>query len=367
MWRGCSGPVRQCLENPGDARSVLIAADAALAPCPQPTHPRWSSSTRKTHRQPIRRSTTLTHPHRNGRRVLNTLYASPDVYTKVYLTISQSPQGLEVQTQLASLHANQRAPPSPSPSARVLYSPAAPPVPLYTRHATVASLQPALMLRIVYACFPDPGTDPDFSRLRRTLFWLAMNLRAVNRSFWTASMHVLRSSYLPAYNNGVRRPYSSDPFPQALAMASAGLSTANSLDPDALGLAAEQRETAVLDRWMLLKVRDDVLADESELHLDLDASRDVFDMLQPRARLEDLVRQYGVQHGVVTTSLSSSAPGVYPFAALSISFETRRVTLQLTTVGGRRRVIVEVTRSREETLENTAARIVQQLVNARRA
>ena len=180
-------------------------------------------------------------------------------------------------------------------------------------------------------------------------------------------MHVLRSSYLPAYNNGVRRPYSSDPFPQALAMASAGLSTANSLDPDALGLAAEQRETAVLDRWMLLKVRDDVLADESELHLDLDASRDVFDMLQPRARLEDLVRQYGVQHGVVTTSLSSSAPGVYPFAALSISFETRRVTLQLTTVGGRRRVIVEVTRSREETLENTAARIVQQLVNARRA
>lgn len=204
------------------------------------------------------------------------------------------------------------------------------------------------MLKIVYATFPEPGTDPTFVRLRRTLFWLAMSLRAVDKAFYIACMHVLRSSYLPAYSQNVRAPYSSDPFPASR------------------GGSEHQRETAVLDKWMLLKVRDDVLADESELHLDLDGTRDVFDMLQPRARTEDLVRTLGVRERVVTLD-SSGKPenGVYPFSALSVVFEPRRIALVLATKGGWRRTVAEVQRTRDETLESSARKIVTQLVRQR--
>jgi hypothetical protein len=265
------------------------------------------------------------------------------------------------------------------------------------------------MLRIVYACFPAPDSDPTFERLRRTLFWLAASLRATNRGFFVACMQVLRSSYFPAYAAQVRRPYTSNPIPaqtdddddQSLGLGPAG------------GAGPEQRETAVLDKWLLLKVREDVLADESELHLDLDPSRDVFDIFQPRARLEDLVREYGVQQGVISlaplpqssspqpppsprhapialsvtppgsaallhpsplhqrrpsqTSITLPSPGVYPFHALNIAFETRRAGLYLSTGGGRKRVLVELARLRDDTLEHTATRIVQQLVYMRRS
>ncbi|PPQ88079.1 hypothetical protein CVT26_015072, partial [Gymnopilus dilepis] len=60
------------------------------------------------------------------------------------------------------------------------------------------------------------------------------------------------------------------------------------------------RETPILDLFIALKVRQDVLADESELHLDReDSFRDLFEVAQPRARLEDLVREVGGREGVV--------------------------------------------------------------------
>lgn len=63
-----------------------------------------------------------------------------------------------------------------------------------------------------------------------------------------------------------------------------------------------QRETRVLDLYIALKVREDVWADESELHLEREESfKDLFDLMQPRARLEDLVRAYGRRDGVVST------------------------------------------------------------------
>ncbi|EJD42951.1 hypothetical protein AURDEDRAFT_105023 [Auricularia subglabra TFB-10046 SS5] len=203
------------------------------------------------------------------------------------------------------------------------------------------------MLKIVYATFPEPGTDPDFVRLRRTLLWLAMSLRAVNRAFYTACMHVLRSSYLPAYTQNVRFPYTSDPFPSS---------------------SVEQRETAVLDRWMLLKVREDVFADESELHLDLDAQRDVFDMLQPRARTEDLIRviSQSVRERIFAFDARSAAElGLLPWNSISVLFEPRRIALVLALKGGRRKVIVETARTRDETLESSARKIIDQLIRQR--
>jgi hypothetical protein len=62
-----------------------------------------------------------------------------------------------------------------------------------------------------------------------------------------------------------------------------------------------QRETTVLNRYIALKVRQDVLADDTELHIEPEeAFRDLFDIAQPQAKLEDLVRIYGIREGVIT-------------------------------------------------------------------
>jgi hypothetical protein len=54
------------------------------------------------------------------------------------------------------------------------------------------------------------------------------------------------------------------------------------------------------------------------------------------------------------------APSPLPFSALSVSFSTRTVGLQLTSTG-RKRTIVQVARTREEKLEYAAKRLVREL------
>ncbi|EIN05727.1 hypothetical protein PUNSTDRAFT_74123 [Punctularia strigosozonata HHB-11173 SS5] len=224
-----------------------------------------------------------------------------------------------------------------------------PPFPEHRRDPplTFEELPPSILLNIVHFTFPQ---SPDVNegrleRQRKTLYWLSTSLRLVNRALYVACMHVLRSTYLPAYNSLIRPPCTSDPFP----------------------LGALQRETTVLDLFIALKVREDVWADDTELHLEREESfKDLFDMMQPRARLEDLVRQYGVKAGVVAlpgragAAAAAAAIAPIPFAALSISFSPRNVGLLLYS-GGRKRTIVEVPRVKGEKLELSAKKIVEQL------
>ncbi|KAH9034090.1 hypothetical protein EDB85DRAFT_1948843 [Lactarius pseudohatsudake] len=148
-------------------------------------------------------------------------------------------------------------------------------------------------------------------------------------------MHVLRSTYLPSYVSLIRPPYTSDPFPLSATPSAAGTSA---------GLH-RSRETAVLDRFIALKVLDDVWADETELHLGQpEAFRDLFDLMQPRARLEDLLHAY-----LVPTRIDLS-----PY---NVTFAPRRVGL----VGPSRRTIVEVERAKDESLEVAAKRLGRRL------
>lgn len=270
----------------------------------------------------------------------------------------------------------QSVPPPPYvPNASTL-----PPPPFPGEHrgaAKPSDLPPHLLLKIVYMTFPQtPGIDEGkIERQRKTLCWLSTQLRLVNRSFYIACEHVLRSTYLPAYNSMIRPPYSSDPFPFS---SSASTSSCDTL----------QRETKVLDLFIALKVHEDVMVDDSSLHLEReDSFKDLFDLMQPRSRLEDLIRHYGVREGVVhtnpsgvyTSSLSSgmfsannsgigfagtskrtSDPASVPFSALSISFSPRRVGLVLT-ASGRKRTIVDVARTRDEKLEVAAKKLARQL------
>jgi hypothetical protein len=216
-------------------------------------------------------------------------------------------------------------------------------------------------------------------------------------------MHVLRSTYLPAYDSLIRSPYSSDPFPLPTGPQSAFAP----VNPASLRLGTIQRETATLDLFIALKVREDVWADDSELHLERDESfKDLFDLAQPRSRLEDLVRVYGLREGVVSIDAGLTAPtsgygssgntspsptsGVFrqpppspttprspnskgkqplrslkpaplPFSSLSISFSPRKVGLQMGVPGKSKRTILETERTRDERLEVAAKRLVRQL------
>jgi len=111
------------------------------------------------------------------------------------------------------------------------------------------------------------------------------------------------------------------------------------------------RETKVLDLFISLKVREDVYMDDTELHLEREESfKDLFDLMQPKGRLEDLVRQYGLRDGVVylpdqQPMRSSKRPAPLPFASLTVSFSSRKVGLVLS-AKATKRTIAEVPRAR---------------------
>ncbi|KAF8339282.1 hypothetical protein F5887DRAFT_981728 [Amanita rubescens] len=262
---------------------------------------------------------------------------------------------------------------------------------------------PKPLAGIVYRTFPSP--DPNLAKQeqqRKTLYWISTSLRLVNRAFYIASMHVLRSTYLPHFLSLVRPPYTSDPFPRSLPNAAA--------DP----LHSIQRESIVLDLFIVIKVREDVWSDDSELHLEREeAYRDLFDLHQPRSRLEDLVRIYGTENSVITlqkscsiystpssstpslSALSKASPSTQsplrtmffgrsskssspvattssrptiqsitpiPFSTLSVQFTPRKVSLVLAD-NQRKRSIVEVQRGRQDSLETTARQLVSQLAH----
>lgn len=171
-------------------------------------------------------------------------------------------------------------------------------------------------------------------------------------------MHILRSSYLPAYSELVKYPYTSEPFPLAATQPTDASSLAS-----APVLPSLQRETAILDLFIALKVREDVWVDDSELHLERDESfRDLFDLLQPRARMEDLVRLYGERNGFIFSKLGRaggqiSHKGMLDFETLAVSFNSRRVGI-VVTAQGRKRTVVETERARDEALEAAAQRLV---------
>ncbi|KAG6914305.1 hypothetical protein DXG01_001192 [Tephrocybe rancida] len=198
----------------------------------------------------------------------------------------------------------------------------------FSRRASLRSLPPHILLHIIHLTFPSPlSPDTDPERARTTLYWLAISLRLVDRTLYAACMHILRSTHIPAYDALVRPPYTSDPFPllsphspspaytqSPYGPRSAPQQSATQNDANPGPLSTIQRETAVLDKFIALKVREDVWADASELHLERgEAYRDLFDHAQPRARLEDLVRDLGVRSGIICVGAppepsSSSAP-----------------------------------------------------------
>lgn len=187
-------------------------------------------------------------------------------------------------------------------------------------------------------------------------------------------MHVLRSTYLPLYSINIKSPYTSDPFPASSPMYEATPYNPSAPSPyspsNSSPLLTTQRETAVLDKFLLLKLNQDLLSTESELHLSSTAYApsslfsELFSLHQPTARLEDLFRHYGLQNGSVTLAPSSSRLVSFEYVSIRLSEGGKRVGLVISDTKGRKRVIAEYLREhKEERLEVAAKRLAKELLS----
>ncbi|KAJ3737334.1 hypothetical protein DFJ43DRAFT_987733, partial [Lentinula guzmanii] len=260
---------------------------------------------------------------------------------------------------------------------------------------TFSTLPAHLLLQIVYSTFPQRDGryegEGKIERQRQNLYWLETSLRLFVLPIicvFLACMHILRSTYLPAYDSLIRSPYTSDPF-------SSSVLTTLSSDSGPV-----HRELASLDLFIALLAHEDLLLDATSLHLPREeAYKDLFDMVQPRSRLEDLILEEGVKAGLVTStppspstptgsgsfasndakeynpnsptptpdppSTSSTARlksriNPLPFDALGVSFSPRRVAL-IYTPAVSAKTLVEVSRGRDEQLEVSAKRLIEGL------
>ena len=267
------------------------------------------------------------------------------------------------------------------------------------RTPATVTLPSSILLHILYATLPNAAearvyTQEELARrTTRVLYWVAASARRVSRAWYLASMHILRSTYLQAYLVHVKKPYTSDPFPHSSASASGSSSADVSTSP----VLSIQRETQVLDLFLLFHLRDAAHALDSALHLSYTTTsislpsyefaytfagadmneaddaplRDLFDFMQPRARLADLIRVYGLQAGLVTLGTHTTMdetitlrhPHVYavPFPNLTVSFSQRKIGLILTSPSRHKSTIVSITRYPNEPLERCASRLVVEL------
>ncbi|KAJ4488400.1 hypothetical protein J3R30DRAFT_930831 [Lentinula aciculospora] len=187
-----------------------------------------------------------------------------------------------------------------------------------------SSLPSHLLLQIVYRTFPqeDGQFEGDVKAVlqRRMLYWLETSLRLVSRSLYIACMHILRSTYLPSYDSLIRPPYSSDPFPSSNSVCLFGSSSSRRNSPynSSSSLFPQHRELQTLDLFIAVLAHEELLYDTSSLHLSRqEAYKDIFDLRQPRSRLEDLVAKEGVKAGLVTLGDGDSIPGTPTTQTLS--------------------------------------------------
>ena len=102
-------------------------------------------------------------------------------------------------------------------------------------------------------------------------------------------MHILRSTYIPAYDSLIRSPYTSNPFPSAV-VASTSI------------IINDHREITTLDHFIALLAHEDLYLDSTSLHLPREeAYKDLFDLAQPKSRLEDLIKEEGEKAGLIYT------------------------------------------------------------------
>ncbi|PWN24272.1 hypothetical protein BCV69DRAFT_280162 [Microstroma glucosiphilum] len=242
--------------------------------------------------------------------------------------------------------------------------------------------------------------------------WMMAEGRRVCKAWYIACMSLLRSHYVSAYRGKVLPPYSTHTWSQALSPPVPTTQTVpayslrappqrqhpilSSIQSD----AAATRETKVLDLYIASTTRRELDAQESSLFSsevsddadDMAATSDdraLFELWQPRSRLEDLLILAGLERGVFlrrgmsrprieekgqSNSTGQNGDLVIVAEDISVHFALKEVRILLPFQaggGGRatslglvplvRRPVLQMPRERSSTLEVSAQQIIQQL------
>lgn len=259
---------------------------------------------------------------------------------------------------------------------------------------------------------------------------LFFSSRSISRRLYLASMHILRSLFLSSYTSCIRSPYSSDPlgmysditappylgYSPSTSRTSSTLRISNSIPPSPASITADSssdlspptyqapatgrsepvlpsryRETKVLDLFISLYLYNSKASSESELllvrsdHLPESEASDLFDLYQPRARLEDLVIERGVLEGLIEPPSSSGDAGpplleefhrpAIRAKDVSVRFSLRKAAVLLPFLASSSssslssrlpprtlpKVVVELDRDRRDPLEATASKLLEVL------
>ncbi|WWC64367.1 uncharacterized protein I303_106977 [Kwoniella dejecticola CBS 10117] len=237
------------------------------------------------------------------------------------------------------------------------------------RKKGISALPLHLIHRILHLTLDQRATPSNFwsdseeERVRR-IWALFRGLRGVNRVFWLVATSILRAMYLESYLSHIKPDYSSDPFPYE----------SSHLDDPSLGDATldasfrsvyegRGRETAVFDRYIAVKVGQELRTVESSLSEEGEAVDDIFKRLQPTARIEDLLLTIPSQYIIPSFSSPNPPPRGLPLPQSHLSITLTPTWAQLylhshplsSSRRGSRELVVEVRRI--GTLEGTVKRI----------
>ncbi|CAO1625434.1 unnamed protein product [Sympodiomycopsis kandeliae] len=224
-----------------------------------------------------------------------------------------------------------------------------PPPPLPTDQVSGGRFPPHIWFQIVDSLTSD-GKEEETRAMGRE--FLHSDLRFVSRHLYLVCMSHLRSHYLPRYLSRVRQRYSSDPWTD---------------------LAIARRETKVLDLFIALEVKISTSKYSSELLDSSESSDELFDIYQPRARLEDIIIEKGIQSGILLQhgQVSNQATTEIIANDISVSISSKQIQVLLPFLSSSsngssnkvvRRNILTIARSRrEDTLEYLADCILQAL------
>ncbi|PWN50350.1 hypothetical protein IE53DRAFT_368986 [Violaceomyces palustris] len=207
-----------------------------------------------------------------------------------------------------------------------------------------ARLPPSIWLKILTS-FIHPTNHPGDATTVLSSYHLHSSIRLVCKQLYLVSMHILRSSHLDRYLSKVKEPFTSDPYPHPSTSSETTTTTANKaqppppsytrFQPDPASLLIQddlKRETSILDMFISLSIKERMQTFESQLLISDQSQDDLFALLQPQARLEDLLYEMGSVSGTVFSASSSSSyeqEGKIDFKHLSVRFRARTIQLIL--------------------------------------
>lgn len=170
------------------------------------------------------------------------------------------------------------------------------------------------------------GFVQGITRGRSSVLTRSIPLHHVSPTNFAVSTSILRNHFYHHYLSHLPRSTSSDPYP--ISTRSSHLTESTLIEEISLpSLLSRTRETAVFDRFIAITVGNQLRSTESSLSEESEAIPDLFQRLQPCARMEDLLET--LPKALIVTSGTPKRSIPLPHSHLSIQITPGWVRLLL--------------------------------------